>query len=459
MDTRVNTLEALGPRIRQARRELGLSQEKLAQPEFTKSYVSAVERGKARPSLKALAIMSRRLNIPMNELLESAPATPDAASLAGELEAGLDAARLLIAQGQATAALARIEAATGEYGPLLETFDARLRYGIHYWRAEAYLRGGDPGSARQELTEAAALAVQLPDAAQEAERLRNLVGAAYARQGVPRLALEHHEAGRHAIDAGVIRDPHLQISVLRNLAADYQAVGDENRALEVYQEAAKLLDRTRTLAQQARVYADLSATYTAEGDLSSAQRYTAHALSLQQAAQDLADGARMSLDLAATLARRGDHAGAATRLAAARAHVDALGNDVLSSLAAEHQATLVLEQGHLDEAAVAAREAVTLSEGAYSQLSKDADSEAQHTVLHAYAQALRTAALVAERQARPGEADTLFKRALKVTADASDIAGDLEHSYAELLAARGAHEQASTHYRAALKHQQRPASR
>ena len=48
-----NPLSTLGDRLRQARLGRGMSQEALAQPEFTKSYVSAVERGKARPSLKA----------------------------------------------------------------------------------------------------------------------------------------------------------------------------------------------------------------------------------------------------------------------------------------------------------------------------------------------------------------------------------------------------------------------
>ena len=41
----VNTL---GTQLRQARRRLGMTQAELAQPEFTKSYVSAVERGRVR---------------------------------------------------------------------------------------------------------------------------------------------------------------------------------------------------------------------------------------------------------------------------------------------------------------------------------------------------------------------------------------------------------------------------
>src|SRR4051812_3261445 len=71
-------LDALGQRMRAARPERKLSQEALAQPEFTKSYISAVERGKVRPSLKALELLSRRLDVPLSELLAAAPPAPDA---------------------------------------------------------------------------------------------------------------------------------------------------------------------------------------------------------------------------------------------------------------------------------------------------------------------------------------------------------------------------------------------
>src|SRR5213592_2268534 len=92
-----STLNTLGQRLREARKERSMSQEQLAQPEFTKSYVSAVERGKARPSLKALELMSRRLNLPMTELL-AAPVpeieAPDLPALGAQLAWQLDRAEM-----------------------------------------------------------------------------------------------------------------------------------------------------------------------------------------------------------------------------------------------------------------------------------------------------------------------------------------------------------------------------
>src|SRR3954467_12551599 len=104
------TLDSLGERLRKARKERGLSQEKLAKPEFTKSYVSAVERGKARPSLKALSLMAGRLGLDMHDLLQVLPAAgmPDPAALEADLHADLDTALLLMHQAQAPAALTHL---------------------------------------------------------------------------------------------------------------------------------------------------------------------------------------------------------------------------------------------------------------------------------------------------------------------------------------------------------------
>src|SRR5437764_13200082 len=103
-----STLDSLGARLRRARQERHMSQENLAQPEFTKSYVSAVERGKARPSLKALELMARRLNLPVTELL-AAPVpvveAPDLPVLGTQLAGQLDQAELLINGDQAADAL------------------------------------------------------------------------------------------------------------------------------------------------------------------------------------------------------------------------------------------------------------------------------------------------------------------------------------------------------------------
>ena len=59
---------ALGSRIRELRIQAGLTQAELGAP-MTRSFVSAIERGRAVPSLPALLLMSARLDVPIGELL------------------------------------------------------------------------------------------------------------------------------------------------------------------------------------------------------------------------------------------------------------------------------------------------------------------------------------------------------------------------------------------------------
>ncbi len=61
----------VGDKIRDLRKKLGLTQEQLAGPELTKSYVSQVELGRIRPSRNALKVMAQRLGKPLGYFLDN----------------------------------------------------------------------------------------------------------------------------------------------------------------------------------------------------------------------------------------------------------------------------------------------------------------------------------------------------------------------------------------------------
>lgn len=65
----------LGPKIRQIREQLGLSQKQLAGEDMTRSYISLIEKGRAVPSQRMLKIIARRLNTPMEFFLGGSAAT------------------------------------------------------------------------------------------------------------------------------------------------------------------------------------------------------------------------------------------------------------------------------------------------------------------------------------------------------------------------------------------------
>ena len=61
--------QAVGAKLRAARLARKLTQSQLAQPDFSVSYVSAIERGKINPSLRALEIFAQRLGVSSTDLL------------------------------------------------------------------------------------------------------------------------------------------------------------------------------------------------------------------------------------------------------------------------------------------------------------------------------------------------------------------------------------------------------
>src|ERR1035437_3095429 len=59
----------LGSRIRELRIRAGLTQAELGSP-MTRSFVSAIEHGRALPSLPALLLIAARLDVPVGKLLD-----------------------------------------------------------------------------------------------------------------------------------------------------------------------------------------------------------------------------------------------------------------------------------------------------------------------------------------------------------------------------------------------------
>jgi len=89
----------VGERIRQARTRAALTQAQLAKGRYTAAYISALERGLAKPSMAALTFLSERLGVSIPDLVaEERPA-------AGRLEADL-----LLASGKPSEALDRYDA-------------------------------------------------------------------------------------------------------------------------------------------------------------------------------------------------------------------------------------------------------------------------------------------------------------------------------------------------------------
>jgi transcriptional regulator with XRE-family HTH domain len=106
----------IGARVRAARITAHLTQQELAGPTFSKSYISAVERGKMTPSLQALRILTSRLGVSLASVLGEGHLLPEHAASADAVSAAEQLARLseaehLLQQGRYEEALPLFEQA------------------------------------------------------------------------------------------------------------------------------------------------------------------------------------------------------------------------------------------------------------------------------------------------------------------------------------------------------------
>jgi transcriptional regulator with XRE-family HTH domain len=446
---KTEALTRLGARLREARRARKLTQEAVAQPEFTKSYISAIERGRARPSLRALTLIAGRLAIPVAELLTldaPGPAHPDLAALDEDCAYQLDHVKLLIHTNQGSDALRLLAEIVQTYGALFGQFSLATRYRFFRLQGAAYVRVNEPDSARTALEHALTLAEQLADP-QELYRTRNVLGAAFYQQDLALQALEQHEACFRAIQQGVVRDPHLRLNIYTNLANDYWALQQLEQAIAVYHEARLLLDDVIHPERQAGVYWGLAESYRATGDLDRAKLYAWQALGIAEAGANQAAVAAMSINLAEILIGRDELAAARPLLEQAERILQPLQNPVLGTTLYEVYTLLELRNEALPAAESHAERSLALSETA-QQASATGDGLARANAARGRARALRVAALLAERQGRPDLADARFREALAIigTTEEAETAVEIELSNPDLLQQRGDAAQAVAHY-------------
>jgi transcriptional regulator with XRE-family HTH domain len=144
--------ETLGTRLRALRRAAGLSQAELADGQFTKEYVSQIERGRTRPTRETVEWLARRLDVDY-ELLEHGWSRADALhieSVLGEGERLLEESRY----ADALQAFAGLREARGFSGEMPQQ---RLR--LLRGETWAQIRSGELDAALSLLDEAANLVV------------------------------------------------------------------------------------------------------------------------------------------------------------------------------------------------------------------------------------------------------------------------------------------------------------
>jgi tetratricopeptide (TPR) repeat protein len=488
----ITTLSAkvLGQRIRLLRIRHGLTQQDLAGDDYSKSYISAIEQGKTRPSLMALQRIAAKLEVPAGALLDPeargfGALDPNALPRRVRRRRGMRPgpggfispaytefqiaqAELLIALGlyaQALEILRPMVPAEGEQAS--RPMEAAQVLRVYHLAAKATLHQEDLTEAFDYLRRGLQIAEQIGDR-EEQLRLRNLLGVAHFRSGQVLSALEEHRICLEGLRSGTVQDPNLRLAVYNNIARDYIALHDDDRAMATYRDALQLLEEVNSLERQANGFKALATIYSNVDDYSTASRYATKAAGLYQALGNMQQVVRMQNKYANLLIRAGEIEQAQQYLTSALELAEELSSDLDRALLLTSLAQLSLERGNLKDAQERIEQAVQISRQALHNIETtgDAGTDGKNGSAARYrygytrsearqilANALSTAGEVAARQGDDHKTDRLFEEAIKLlnSLEPSDVSSDIYQRYARLLADRGQHERAATYFERAYR--------
>lgn len=435
----------VGKNIREVRTKLGQTQAQLAAPEFSISYISAIERGKIRPSLKALSILAKRLDVPLTFLLEGSPEGVKEAQAVGyspadsgpdqKVDVDLLQASVLIQQQayeQASEVLEPVQ-------PDRITIDQAYR--LFFLRGQIHLGVQEYQEAVVDLRAAVTQGEGLNDI-EYIERARNLLGKAYFQLYNYTLAMEHHTRCYSAIESGQILDPVFTLDVYNNLANDYFRHGDLEKAIQFYQRALSILEGMSHDARSfARKYMEIGQSYKALGKLNVARDYMMRSLAIYEMYDEQRLEGLSHQRLGKALERQNDLEGAENEYRVAIDIEQNLDDAVASSVCHTSLAELLLKTGRLDDAEKEAQQALSFARSG-------GDTQTQGQALIALAQIRHQADDFAE-------ADQLFQQALDLldAAQAHELAASAYFRYANLLEKRNEVQRSLTAIKKAYEHQ------
>jgi tetratricopeptide (TPR) repeat protein len=477
--TRRAPIRTVGLRIRKLRRARGLRPLDLAQPEFTKRYLRAVERCNIIPSLKVIELFAQRLEVPVAQLLRANVSQHVGSGLTSEKDLGalqedlnyqLNYAKMLIKDSKLEEALECIRQAevyVTSAGPHAAKLPPRLLYRLPMLKGMAHVQGRKPEAALPELERALSL---VEGDEEKAATVHNLLGVAYYLQERPELAIKEHLICLRAVQNDVLRDLSSRFSVYRNLANDYFALGDARHAIAIYKLALPLLHDLNDPARKAGIFFGMSVAYWELNDKVSSILWASRAQEIWLETGDLSEVAEVSLNLAELLITEQRYKDAESYLQEASTillNPENPPGDLLLSHLHRMLALSALNQGLLDKAEAnvqisleygrsAALEAVDwCADVAGPSISADRKIRPGSACypIRAYVEALRIAADVAGAQGRTAVADEMFASALEwaTKTGSQETIHTISLGYAQTMEERGAHQPAMTYYKAAAE--------
>ncbi|MDQ2768264.1 MAG: helix-turn-helix transcriptional regulator [Gemmatimonadota bacterium] len=264
---------AFGAHLRQLREARGLTQSQLAANDFSKGFISLLETGRTRASLRAAEILAARLGVPVTDLMRNSES-------AGQTRAQLELLRAQreIGAGSAATALKILdEAERVARGPLRPQW-LRLR-------GRALAAAGRQRDAITILDAAARAFRSAGDREAMARSLFDLAGA-YAGLDQQGEALNLGLQVEHVITEGGIVDRTLELQVLAFLAGVLVNLGDIAAADLRMERARAVAEDVTDLRTVADMFYSLAVTRQEQGDGEAALAYIRKSIDAFQRLED-----------------------------------------------------------------------------------------------------------------------------------------------------------------------------
>jgi tetratricopeptide (TPR) repeat protein len=411
--------QSIGERIRAARLRSHLTQQQLAEGRYTKAYVSALEKGLAKPSMAALTFFSERLGLPPSHFLV------DRADVWTRLEADL-----FLASGDWQKAIDAYE------GLRAGTSDRRRRAEILRGLSEAFVRLDRGREALAPAAEAVDLFEALGQEADAALATFWLASAHFMEENrVEARALFQQLLDR--VRAGLEVLPDFKVRLLGNLANIEARDGEHQQALTYLEEARGLAENLDD-RRRATLLSALAMSYRKAGDLEAALRTGIKSLALFRAAQAELEVGMLANEVAMAYLTNGNPERAQELAEEADSVARRLKDERLLAYVLDTRAQVALGRGSLDEALDFAAQALAIAEkGNHPKPRFDA---------------LRTRARTLAAKGATKEALAAYEKAADVARDTGSRAQQREilGDWAAELAKAGQHERAYELTREAL---------
>jgi tetratricopeptide (TPR) repeat protein len=277
--------ETIGQRLRRLRLERGLSQRELSERGVSYAYISRIEAGARRPSVKALRMLARKLGVSA-DYLETGSEIRDTDERELQISDAELEVRLAESTDEAEGKLQRLRSDALQAGDVVAASRASIALGL------AAAHAGRNSEAIEKLEAGLDLSPVSPSARPD---VYATLGRAYAASGEPHRAVRLFEECLERVGQDSAEDLAAQVRFTTYLSYALTDLGDLARAQQILDEALASADEPSDAYSRVRLYWSVARLNEVQGRPAAALDYIRRAIALLDVTDDTLHLARAHL--------------------------------------------------------------------------------------------------------------------------------------------------------------------